>query len=67
MKIQEEAKKYSDRKLNSFYADLKRSLKPAEILLTNSLHDSLERDYVLKNLQSSILWAKHCVEKHGLK
>lgn len=67
MSIEDEAKKYSHRKLESFENELKRSLRPTETLLINTLHDSVEREYVLKYLQSTVLWAKHCVDKHGMK
>lgn len=67
MKLEQDAKQFSERALNSFLKDLNRITKPVEVYIRNSLYDTKEREKTLVYLEEMKLWARHCAEEHNLK
>lgn len=67
LKLEQEATEHVRSKHNKFYDELVDTVVNLEKLLRGRLHDSHERSIALDELQSVLLWSKHCGETHGLK
>jgi|TARA_R110000803_G_scaffold76641_1_gene141335 hypothetical protein len=67
LNIEEEAKRFISMKKSEFVLELDKAVNKTSDYITYQLHYSNEREYAIKALQEAVLWARSCMDKHGIK
>ena len=65
--IEEEAKRFIERKKVQFRKGLTESASNMTEFIEDNLPPSSERDYAVKAIQEAVLWCNSNVDKHGIK
>jgi len=67
MKLEDEAKAYSNAKQRIFMEALEQDVKEAKQFIGDNLWESQEKEETLQRFTEALLWARHAAEKHGIK
>ena len=67
VKLEQEAKAHVEGTRIKFYDELAQHAEALENHIKSSLWQSDERNKALEHLIATVLWARHCVKKHGVQ
>ena len=67
MKLEDEAKAYTDSKKKIFINALEDYIKDAKQFISDNLWESQEKEEALLRFTEALLWTKHAADKHGIK
>ena len=67
MKIEDEAKAFTESKKRIFIQALEQDIKEAKQFISDNLWESQEKEETLLRLTEVTLWARHAAEKYGIK
>lgn len=67
MKLEDEAKAYTDAKKRIFIQALEQDIKEAKQFISDNLWESQEKEEAMLRLTEFVLWARHAADKHGIK
>jgi hypothetical protein len=67
MKLEDEAKAYSNAKQRIFMEALEQDVKEVKQFIVDNLWESQEKEETLQCFTEALLWARHAAEKHGIK
>lgn len=67
MKLEDEAKAYTDAKKKIFINALEDYIKDAKQFISDNLWESQEKEEALLRFTEALLWTKHAADKHGIK
>lgn len=67
MKLEDEAKAFTDAKQRIFIQALEQDIKETKQFISDNLWESQEKEETLLRLTEAVLWAKHAADKHGIK
>jgi len=65
VKLEQEAKAHVEGTRIKFYDELAQHAEALENHIKSNLWQSDERNKALEHLIATVLWARHCVKKHG--
>jgi len=67
MKIEDEAKAFTDAKKKIFINTLENQIKEIKQLISDNLWESQEKEEALLKFTEAVLWTKHTADMHGIK
>ena len=67
MKLEDEAKAFTESKKRIFIQALEQDIREAKQFISDNLWESQEKEEALLRLTEVILWARHAADKHGIK
>ena len=67
MKLEDEAKAFTESKKRIFIQALEQDIKEAKQFISDNLWESQEKEETLLRFTEAFLWAKYAAEKHGIK
>lgn len=67
MKIEDEAKAFTDAKKKIFINTLEKQIKDIKEFIGDNLWESQEKEEALLKFTEALLWTKHTADKHGIK
>ena len=67
MKLEDEAKAFTESKKRIFIQALEQDIREAKEFISDNLWESQEKEETLLRFTEALLWAKHAAEKHGIK
>ena len=67
MKLEDEAKAFTESKKRIFIQALEQDIKEAKQFISDNLWESQEKEETLLRFTEALLWAKYAAEKHGIK
>lgn len=65
MSIEDEAKRYVDKRREDFVSALDTAIEAVELHLRRHLYDTADREQAVLKLQEASMWAKRCWDTYG--
>ena len=67
MKLEDEAKAFTESKKRIFIQALEQDIKEAKQFISDNLWESQEKEEALLYFTKALLWTKYAAEKYGIK